>query len=176
MPTSQSTYDVARSWAGFALLGAGLVHLAEVRTHLDLNLVHGSFFVAVGAAQVGVGLMSMARRVPAPRVVVAGQLAVLAVWALSRTVGLPVGPEASTAEAVGRADLLAVGLGLVAVTSILVGNRAVADAGRRVVRPARYLAAVGAGAVLVAGLTTPALAATEAGEHARPHGHHGSGH
>lgn len=155
MPAAQSTDDVARSWAGFALLGAGLVHLAEVRTHLDVSLAHGSFFVAVGAAQVGVGLMSMARRVPAPRVVVAGQLAVLAV---------------------GRADLLAVCLGLVAVTSILLGRRADADPGRRVVRPARYLAGVGAGAVLVAGLTTPALAATEAGEHARPHGHHGSGH
>lgn len=172
----QSTDDVARGWAGFALLGAGLVHLAEVRTHLDVSLLHGTFFVAVGTAQVGVGLTSLARRVPAPRLVVAGQLAVIVVWGLSRTVGLPFPPQAWTAEAVGRPDLLAASLGLVAVTSILVGRRNAAGARRRSLRPGRYLAALGAGAVLVAGLTTPALAATEAGEHARPHGSHGHGH
>lgn len=174
--TSQSLDDVARGWAGFALLGAGLVHLAEVRTHLDMSLLHGMFFVAVGSAQVGVGMTSLARRVPAPRLVVAGQLAVLVVWGLSRTVGLPFPPQAWTAEAVGRPDLLAAGLGVVAVTSILVGRRASAGARRHSLRPGRYLAALGAGAVLVAGLTTPALAATEAGEHARPHGSRGHGH
>jgi hypothetical protein len=147
-----------------------------VRTHLDVNLLHGTFFVAVGTGQVGVGLTSLARRVPAPRLVVAGQLAVLVLWGLSRTVGLPFPPQAWTAEAVGRPDLLAAALGVVAVTSILVGRRASAGVRRRNLRPGRYLAALGAGAVLVAGLTTPALAATEAGEHARPHGGRGHGH
>jgi hypothetical protein len=37
-------------------------------------------------------------------------------------------------------------------------------------RPGRYLLALGAGALVVAGLTTPALAATEAGAAAIPHG------
>ena len=37
-------------------------------------------------------------------------------------------------------------------------------------RPGRYLLALGAGALVVAALTTPALAATEAGAAAIPHG------
>ena len=37
-------------------------------------------------------------------------------------------------------------------------------------RPARYLLGLGAGALVVAALTTPALAATEAGDFAQPHG------
>ena len=37
-------------------------------------------------------------------------------------------------------------------------------------RPGRYLLGLGAGALVVAALTTPALAATEAGAAAVPHG------
>ncbi len=37
-------------------------------------------------------------------------------------------------------------------------------------RPGRYLLSLGAGALIVAALTTPALAATEAGDAAIPHG------
>ncbi len=36
-------------------------------------------------------------------------------------------------------------------------------------RAGRALVALGMGAVVMAGLTTPALAASEAGEYARPH-------
>ncbi|MEE9097038.1 hypothetical protein [Pseudarthrobacter phenanthrenivorans] len=43
-----------------------------------------------------------------------------------------------------------------------------------VVRPARLLLAAFAGAVLVAGITTPGLAASTAGQYAVPHGEHGS--
>ncbi|MEW1806984.1 hypothetical protein [Pseudarthrobacter sp. NPDC080039] len=42
------------------------------------------------------------------------------------------------------------------------------------VRPGRLLLAAFAGAVLVAGITTPGLAASTAGQYAVPHGEHGS--
>lgn len=45
--------DVARCWAGFASLGAGLVHLAVVREHLDHWLLASAFFAVVGALQLG---------------------------------------------------------------------------------------------------------------------------
>jgi hypothetical protein len=171
--------DVLRLWAAFALLGAGLVHLAVVSEHLEESALHGSFFVVVGTAQLGWGVLAMARTtVPAPRALVAVQVAIVAIWAASRTVGLPVPPERWTTEPVGTADLLAVALEAVAVTATVLAARVV-----RASRPAtpdrtissrRLLAGAAAGALLVSVLTTPALAATEAGEHAHPHGEHGA--
>ncbi|MGH8893129.1 MAG: hypothetical protein ACRDWY_07455 [Actinomycetes bacterium] len=170
-----STYDVARCWAGFALLGAGLIHLAVVREHLAESALHGAFFVVVGAGQLGVALVAVARgRMPAPGIVVAAQLGVVALWAASRTTGLPVGPQPWAPEPVGTADVLAVSLELLAVAAVLVLTLPARRRLGTAVRPARWLAMVGAGALVVASLTTPALASTEAGEHAKEHGssHH----
>ena len=144
----RSRPDVLRLWSAFALLGAGLVHLAVVSEHVEESALHGLFFLVVGAVQLGWGVLAMARTtLPAPHALVAVQVGLVAIWAASRTVGLPVPPAPWTTEPVGTADLLAV---------------------------------AAAGALLVWVLTTPALAATEAGQHAHPHGepakHGGTGH
>jgi hypothetical protein len=171
---------VARCWAGFASLGAGLIHLAVVREHLDHWVVHGVFFALLGTVQLGWGVAALARdRVPVPRLVVAGTLGVVALWALTRTAGLPIGPGAGIPEPVGRADLLAMLLHAVVIGAVLVAVRMSATqpylSGRSA--PAgRTLGALGAGALLMAAVTTPALAATEAGENAKPHFHHSGGH
>lgn len=165
--------DVARCWAGFASLGAGLVHLAVVREHLDHWVLASVFFVAVGGLQVAWGLAALARdTAPLARTAAAGSLGVLALWAVSRSTGLPFGPEAGAAEPAGRADLLAVTLHVLLVASLAVASRRATSR-----RPAvsRALAGLAAGALTMAALTTPALAATEAGEHARPHFGHGGG-
>ena len=163
--------DVARLWAGFALLGAGLIHLAVVREHAGISPLHGAFFVAAGGLQVLWAVMTMARTTaPLPRVVGAVQLGLVAMWAVSRTTGLPVAPAPWTREAVGAADLLAVLLELVALAALAVTSSRTRIA-RRTIRPRRFLAGAGAGALLAALLTTPALAATDAGQHANPHGH-----
>lgn len=171
---------MARCWAGFASLGAGLVHLAVIGEHLDHWLMAGVFFAVLGAAQVGWGVAALARdAAPVPRAVLAVNLGALAVWAVSRTTGLPVGPEAGTAEAVGRADVLCVALHLLVLASLAVAMRRSGRArpapqdGPQRVRAGRGLVALGVGALMVSALTTPALAATEPGEHARPHGTHG---
>ena len=171
--------DVLRLWAAFALLGAGLVHLAVVPEHVEVSALHGFFFVVVGTAQLGWGVLAMARTsVPAPRALVAVQVAVVAIWAASRTVGQPVAPERWTTEPVGTADLLAVALEVVAVAATVLAAR-VLQASRqatadRTTSSRRLLAGGAAGALLVSALTTPALAATEAGEHSHPHGEHGA--
>ncbi len=165
--------DVARCWAGFALLGAGLIHVAVVREHLAFSPVHGTFFIVVGTAQLLVALVILARdRVPFANLVIASQLGLIAFWAASRTTGVPIGPAAWTPEPVGTADLLSVALQLLAVVAVL----AAVVPGRRRVRgrPGRWLLAIGAGALAVAALTTPALASTAAGEHTHHHGGHGA--
>jgi hypothetical protein len=169
---------VARCWAGFASLGAGLVHLAVVGEHLDHWLLAGLFLAGLGAAQLGWGLAALAmERAPFPRAVIGVDVGVVALWAVSRTTGLPFGPDAGTAEALGRADLLCMALQLLVVASLVVSMRTSAacspGTGSARVRAGRGLVALGVGALVMSALTTPALAATESGEHAHPHGSHG---
>jgi hypothetical protein len=162
--------DVARCWASFASLGAGLVHLAVVQEHLEEWWLYGVFFAAVGTAQIGWALAALARdRAPLLRTVVFGNLAVVVLWAVTRTVGLPVGPEPWAAEAAGRADVLCSLLEVAVAGALLAAARYAvqpAATGRPVVRAVTLLFA---GALAVSAVTTPALAATPAGGHAHHH-------
>jgi hypothetical protein len=180
-PDGLGRTDVARCWAGFASLGAGLVHLAVVGVHLDEWLLAGVFFAVLGAAQLGWGLAALARdTAPFARTVITVNVGGLGLWAVSRTTGVPFGPEAGVAEAVGTADTLCMALQVLTVGALAVALRtseqaassAARDEARRL-RTGRGLAALGVGALVMSALTTPALAATESGEHAHPHGSHG---
>jgi hypothetical protein len=166
--------DVARCWAGFASLGAGLVHLAVVQEHLAEWWVYGGFFAVTGALQILWGLGALAgERAPFWRLVLAGNLALVALWAVTRTVGIPIGPEPWTAEAVGRADVLCVVLELGTVLALAIAARAQARGARapaawvaeRGLGAGRFVALMFAGALAVSAITTPALAATESGQH-----------
>ena len=174
--------DVARCWAGFASLGAGLVHVAMIQEHLDHWLLAGVFFGVLAVVQIGWGLAALARdRAPFPRSFIVLNLTVVALWALSRTVGLPAGPDAGTAEAVGTSDVLAMVLHVLVVASLVVAMLTASDTepavpGKaprvRQLRTGRALVVLAVGALVMAGLTTPALAASEAGTYARPHFSH----
>jgi len=170
--------DMARCWAGFASLGAGLVHVAVLREHLDHWLLAGVFFGALAAVQLGWGLAALARdRAPLPRAFIALNLAVVGLWAVTRTTGLPFGPGAGAAEPVGTADGLCMVLQGLIVASLLVAARTAAPDGARTAdtgrpRAGRFLVGLTAGAVVMAALATPAMAATEAGKYARSHSSH----
>jgi hypothetical protein len=162
--------DVARCWAGFASLGAGLVHLGVVREHLEEWWIFGVFFAVVGAAQICWALMALsADRAPFPRFVVGANIALVALWATTRTVGIPIGPERWAPEAAGRADVLCIVLELATLVALTVAARGVrrplvTSVGRS--RGAgRSVALLFAGALAVSAVTTPALAATESGQH-----------
>ncbi|MGH8968432.1 MAG: hypothetical protein ACRDV1_00635 [Actinomycetes bacterium] len=171
--TGYDRADVARCWAGFASLGAGLVHLAVTHDHYREWWLFGVFFAVLGGYQVAWAVAAMARRpAPLPALTVGVNTAVVALWALTRTVGLPFGPGDGAAEAVGRADVLSVVLEVGVVAALVV-----AGAASRTSRPVRtrrsalgYLVLMGAGAMAVSAITTPALAATGAGGHAHGHG------
>lgn len=104
-----------------ASIGAGLIHLGLGPEHLDeLGALGWGFYVAA-ALQLGwaIGVLAVHARHarharPLPRVgvtkiAVAGILmnvAILAAWVVSRTVGLPTGEIPWVPEPVGRADLV----------------------------------------------------------------------
>ncbi|MEA2229127.1 MAG: hypothetical protein QOF04_2757 [Solirubrobacteraceae bacterium] len=87
-------------------LAAAWVHLSYTSSHLRQWWAYGAFFLAVGAGQ---ELFAAAvLRWPAPRLAVAGiagNVAVVAMYVLSRTAGVPVGPHANVPEAAGPIDM-----------------------------------------------------------------------
>ena len=97
------------------LAAAGGLHLAALPDHLNESAAAATFFAAVALGQL-VGAVLIATR-PSPRTTVAvilGNAVVLAIWAVSRTTGLPVGGELGVREPLAALD------GLAAIAEILV--------------------------------------------------------
>jgi hypothetical protein len=87
---------------------AGLIHLQAAIDHADESRLYAVLFVLLAVAQAGWGVALC--RHPARsllRAGVAGSLGVVVVWVLSRTVGLPVGPDLGNPEAPGPLDVIA---------------------------------------------------------------------
>jgi hypothetical protein len=155
---------VVRGWLGFIALGAGLIHLALV---IGSPAAVGIPLIVIGAAEFAWGVFAFTRpSLPLPRIArvaalvpILGWVAVLVVPGAGAIGGIRVLPMllASLLD-------LAIAIG---ITWILRRPPARAEAP---LRPGRYILALGAGALVVAALTTPALAATEAGDAALPNG------
>lgn len=156
----------ARAWSATAALGFGLVACGTGAGHLGHHL-------PVGVALTGIGLAALAWSVAAlrgpaatPRAALGGLLAAGPLVLLS-------------APATGSGPTVAEGAALVLALAgaVLLGlaERAAGAPGRTGRRPGPFgqLAVLATGSVLVALVTVPGLAATEAGEHAVPHGQHG---
>jgi FtsP/CotA-like multicopper oxidase with cupredoxin domain len=97
-------------------LAAGAIHLSVVQGHLDEFVPFGLLFIVAGLGQMALAVFTVER--PTARLFAAGiisTLGLLAVWALSRTLGLPVGPEAWRPEALGFPDCVAASFELVSV-------------------------------------------------------------
>src|SRR5262249_2402142 len=94
-----------------ALVGAGVIHAAVIPEHLDEWWAAGAFFVLLTIAEVGAAAAVLLRwRAARERTLYAVltiSLVPLLVWAVSRMVGLPFGPEAGEPESVGLADCMA---------------------------------------------------------------------
>lgn len=154
---------VVRAWLGFLALGAGLIHLALI---LGSPLGAGIPLAVIGVAEFGWGVFAFtAPRIPVPRIARLGVLVPIVAWIGLLVLGGPAGALGVRILPMLVASLLdvAVSVGITIVLRRSSGERKPLTAGR-------YLIAVGAGALIVAAITTPALAATEAGELAVPHG------
>ena len=104
-------------------VAAALVHLIVAPDHLREWWGYGAFFLMAAALQVLFGL-ALVRR-PRPWLLlagIAGHLALISLYVVTRTVGLPpVGPLAGETEPVGALDLLSksIEIGLVIILSVL---------------------------------------------------------
>lgn len=160
----------APSWPAFAAWGGGLIQLA-----LGAGAVTGAggvpairaagiLLAVIGAVAIGWGAATLARgRIVVPRRGIAGSLAGI----LAAAAAMALDPTRVSVLAVAAASALFIAVALGCALTL-----------RRAARPARSwtdaggrrLIALFVAALLVAGVVTPALAATEAGRHAVPHG------
>jgi hypothetical protein len=104
------TRTLLRSSAALSVATA-LVHLDVVGEHFREYRPSGAFFVAVAALEAAWAVAVVAR--PNPGALVAGvalNLALLSLWGLSRSLGVPVGPAPWVPEPVGALDLACAGL------------------------------------------------------------------
>jgi hypothetical protein len=168
---SRADHELVMFAAALACV-AGTIHLAAAVDHFSEYLLYGVLFAIVAPLQLAWGTVVYRR--PRERLLLAGaagNLAVVVVWALSRTVGLPVGPGGAWhAEPVGLPDVLATAdellLAALVFALVRVATGAVAAradwlaALRRFAPPLAYV-------LLVASIVSLAVPH----EHGGPHGH-----
>jgi hypothetical protein len=156
--TTTTAPSLAYLLAGL-LAGAGLIHIAMVPTHAQASMIDGIGFAAAGWFQIGLAGFILARR-QSPglyTVSVIGNLVLLSLYVISRTVGLPLGGHEGVVEDVGAIDGLAAlcQLGAVAVAFYLLWSPAQKSVGA--------LPILGGLAVLA--LATAVIVSPEAADH-----------
>ena len=131
-----------------ASIAAGAINLAAAATVGRSNAQNLAFFTVVGVAQLAWGAVALVR---APRwwlaLGAAGNLIVVATWVVSRTAGLPVGPEAGITLPVHFPDTLATALEV----AVVAGSAVLLARGRGTARSAARSPGVTAAAAVVAG-------------------------
>jgi hypothetical protein len=101
-------------------LGAAAIHFAVIKEHLEFDLGFGLFFIALGWFQVVWAQLYLLRpSALLARVAAAANLVVIGVWVVSRTTGLPFGPQPWVPEAVGTLDVFASAFELALVAVLL---------------------------------------------------------
>jgi hypothetical protein len=140
-------------------IAVGAIHLAAAATLGRDSAQNLAFFGVVAAAEIAWGTVALIR---APRwwlaLGIVGNLAVMATWIVSRTVGLPVGVYAGVRLPVGVPDALATALGAVIVigaAALILRDRVPARA------PARSLGATAATVVLLGALALTGVISQE---------------
>jgi hypothetical protein len=99
---------ICRAAAVAFLVGAALIHAVWMVIHLQEWAWAGIFFLLLALTESALALALIV--VPGSRTYVAAivvSLGTVVVWAVSRTVGMPIGPEAGLPEPVGAPDLMA---------------------------------------------------------------------
>ncbi|HEY3724986.1 MAG TPA: hypothetical protein VGN59_16670 [Acidimicrobiia bacterium] len=159
------------------MVGAAAIHFGMMGEHAGVSWTHGLFFAACAWAQLALAALIVFR--PSRTVITAGiigNLAILAVWVISRTAGIAIGGD-GTPDAWGRVDgLCAVFEGLAVFASFALLSTGLS---RRPVSASVGFAAAGAIGLAVAVITTiifsPA-ATTVSATGLSPDGHnHGAG-
>ncbi|HET7476752.1 MAG TPA: hypothetical protein VFJ97_12125 [Dermatophilaceae bacterium] len=165
-----TTSTVWRRVAAVCMAGAAAIHLGVTEAHFQQWWAFGVFFLLLAAAQLTWALFTWIR--PDRNLLLlgaTGALAVVALWLLTRTVGLPFGPDAGSAEPFGPADVIAAVFEVLAAVSALQAARQPLTG--RAVSSGRATAATAAAASLVlvgsgVAMAVPVGHATGDAEHA----------
>jgi hypothetical protein len=100
--------DPVLAFAAAASAGAAGVHAAVCPEHYGEAALYGAFFTVTAVAQLAWAAALMLR--PSRRMMHAGlvaSVAIVALWLLTRTAGIPLGPERGEVEEVGTLDMIA---------------------------------------------------------------------
>jgi FtsP/CotA-like multicopper oxidase with cupredoxin domain len=106
--------------AALLVLGSAAIHFAVTPMHLQEFPLYGVFFIVLGAVQVG--LAAAIAIVPGRRLFALTALlsiAVVGLWLVSRTTGLPIAPQPWHPEEVGISDVVCSALELVTALVLL---------------------------------------------------------
>ena len=146
-----------------ALAAAGGFHLAALPAHRS-PWWFALFFGATAVFQLAAaGLLLVRPTRLVKQAVVASSLAVLAIWAVARTTGLPFGPEAGIRHELGVLDGLCAAVEVVVIVGLLLPS------------PARWVSRTAFGRRLAIGALAVAFATAAGGGLAvaeSPHEHH----
>jgi hypothetical protein len=135
--------------------GAAVIHFVVIPGHWDEYWAQGLFFIVAAIAQL---LWALWIVIAPSRLIylsgAAGNAAIVAMWVVTRTAGVPAGPGAGEREAVGFADTVATAFEVVLVVGALALARSLPA--RRIERAPSRLAASTV-TLVVAALTATAL-------------------
>ncbi|TLH72965.1 hypothetical protein C1S82_13040 [Mycolicibacterium cosmeticum] len=99
---------LAARLAALASLGASVIHFAVVPAHWQEWIPAGLFFASIALFQLVWARLVLTRTTtPVLALGIIVNLAVIALWSVSRTAGAPLGPHAGQAELIQAADLCA---------------------------------------------------------------------
>lgn len=164
-----SAVDFA-TWTGILAaglsFGAAAIHFAVIGEHFAEYPPYGVAFTALAWFQVGWAVLYIVRRsrgLAALAIVV--NVGALIVWAVSRVVGLPIGPEPAEIEPIGPLDLLAGGLELTLIGILGWNIAASSDRIRPSLSPSSAVVYVGSAILAVVVLTSTAFATTGGSSH-----------
>lgn len=100
------TWAVRTSAVG--AIGASAIHFRVMPEHFGEAFIYGLFFLVVASTQLAWALLMIVRP---HRVLfaagVAGNAAVVLLWLVTRTIAIPLGPDAGSTEGVGALDVVA---------------------------------------------------------------------
>lgn len=104
----QSAYNRWLFTASLLSSVAGVIHAYYMPEHFEMWVGYGMFFLVVTVCQVLLPLVLLGFR-PVPRIVlwagILGNTAIIVMWIVSRTSGLPYGPMTGEVEEIGVLDL-----------------------------------------------------------------------
>lgn len=108
--------------AGLSAVGA-LVHVSVCPDHFREGLLYGAFFAVAAGCQLGWAVLVTTRyRRWLAAAGLLGNTAIVVLWVVTRTIGIPLGPEAGEVERFGVLDLLAGAceIGIVAMCAVVI--------------------------------------------------------